>query len=64
MNGKVERFNGILATEWAYRQPFISNQDRADVLAPWTAHYNTGRIRSSQGSRPQPERHNLMAQHS
>ncbi|WP_197332391.1 integrase core domain-containing protein, partial [Ralstonia solanacearum] len=24
-NGKVERFNRTLATEWAYRQPFTSN---------------------------------------
>jgi transposase InsO family protein len=27
-NGKVERFNRTLATEWAYRQPFASNQAR------------------------------------
>ena len=28
-NGKVEHFNRTLATEWAYRRPFISNDERA-----------------------------------
>jgi transposase InsO family protein len=51
-NGKVERFNRTLATEWAYRQPFSSNQARADALAPWIEHYNTGRIHSSHGLTP------------
>jgi transposase InsO family protein len=30
-NGKVERFNRTLAAEWAYREPFVSNQARADA---------------------------------
>lgn len=51
-NGKVERFNRTLATEWAYRQPFTSNQERTDALAPWIEHYNTGRIHSSHGLTP------------
>lgn len=51
-NGKVERFNRTLATEWAYRQPFTSNQARTDALAPWIEHYNTDRIHSSHGSTP------------
>jgi transposase InsO family protein len=51
-NGKVERFNRTLATEWAYRQPFTSNQARHDALAPWIEHYNTGRIHSSHGLTP------------
>ena len=51
-NGKVERFNRTLATEWAYRQPFTSNQHRHDALAPWIEHYNTGRIHSSHGLTP------------
>jgi transposase InsO family protein len=51
-NGKVERFNRTLATEWAYRQPFQSNQDRHDALAPWLEHYNTERIHSSHGLPP------------
>ena len=51
-NGKVERFNRTLATEWAYRQPFTSNQARHDALAPWLEHYNTGRIHTGHGTTP------------
>jgi transposase InsO family protein len=51
-NRKVERFNRTLATEWAYRQPFTSNQARTEALAPWVEHYNTERIHSSNGSTP------------
>jgi transposase InsO family protein len=51
-NGKVERFNRTLGAEWAYRQPFASNQARADALAPWLMVYNTERIHSSHGLTP------------
>ena len=51
-NGKVERLNRTLATEWAYRQPFTSNQARAAALAPWIEHYNTQRRHSSLGGKP------------
>ncbi len=46
-NGKVERFNRTLQTEWAYRRPFASNAERAAALAPWLQHYNTERIHLS-----------------
>jgi transposase InsO family protein len=42
-NGKVERFNRTLQTEWAYRQVFLSNPDRAAALSPWLEFYNTRR---------------------
>lgn len=42
-NGKVERFNRTLAAEWAYRQVFTSNAERAAALAPWLEQYNTRR---------------------
>jgi len=42
-NGKVERYNRTLATEWAYRQVFTTNAERAAALAPWLEHYNTRR---------------------
>jgi transposase InsO family protein len=42
-NGKVERFNRTLATEWAYRQVFTSNDERTAALAPWLTCYNTQR---------------------
>lgn len=51
-NGKVERLNRTLATEWAYRQLFTSNAARAAALAPWLEHYNTERRHSSLGGRP------------
>jgi transposase InsO family protein len=51
-NGKVERLNRTLATEWAYRQIFTSNQARRDALAPWLQHYNTERIHTSIGATP------------
>jgi transposase InsO family protein len=51
-NGKVERFNRTLQTEWAYRQPFTSNDARAEALAPWLEHYNTERDHHGIGGRP------------
>ncbi|MCC6497928.1 MAG: transposase, partial [Propionibacteriaceae bacterium] len=49
---KVERLNRTLATEWAYRQPFTTNQQRADALAPWLEHYNTERRHGALGGHP------------
>lgn len=46
-NGKVERFNRTLQIQWAYRQVFVSNQDRCDALAPWLEFYNTERRHSA-----------------
>ena len=51
-NGKVERLNRTLATEWAYRQPFTSNDQRAAALAPWLQHYNTERSHTALGGKP------------
>ena len=51
-NGKVERLNRTLATEWAYRQAFTSNTARTAALAPWLEHYNTVRRHSSLGGKP------------
>jgi len=51
-NGKVERLNRTLATEWAYRQVFTSNDERAAALAPWIEHYNTRRRHSALGGKP------------
>ncbi len=42
-NGKVERLNRTLATEWAYRRVYANNAQRAAALAPWLQHYNTQR---------------------
>jgi transposase InsO family protein len=51
-NGKVERLNRTLATEWAYRQVFACNAERAAALAPWIEHYNTRRRHSALGGLP------------
>lgn len=51
-NGKVERLNRTLATEWAYRRTFTSNADRTAALAPWLEHYNTERRHSALGGQP------------
>jgi transposase InsO family protein len=51
-NGKVERFNRTLATEWAYRQPFTSNQQRNQALQPWLEHYNNERNHHGLGGKP------------
>jgi transposase InsO family protein len=51
-NGKVERFNRTLQVEWAYRQPFTSNDERSAALAPWLMGYNYQRRHSAIGGRP------------
>ena len=51
-NGKVERFNRTLQAEWAYRQPFTSNDERAAALDPWLQHYNTERRHSALSGQP------------
>jgi transposase InsO family protein len=51
-NGKVERLNRTLQTEWAYRQIFTSNNARAAALAPWLEHYNNQRRHSALGGLP------------
>jgi transposase InsO family protein len=55
-NGKVERLNRTLQTEWAYRQVFTSNADRAAALAPWLEHYNTRRRHTALGGLPPTSR--------
>jgi transposase InsO family protein len=51
-NGKVERLNRTLVSEWAYRQVFTSNDERAAALAPGIEHYNTRRRHSALAGLP------------
>lgn len=51
-NGKVERYNRTLQTEWAYRQIFTTNHARSAALAPWLEHYNNQRRHSALGGQP------------
>ena len=55
-NGKVERLNRTLQTEWAYRQVFLSNAERAAALAPWLDYYNTRRRHTALGGLPPTSR--------
>jgi transposase InsO family protein len=51
-NGKVERLNRTLATEWAYRRVFTSNDERTAALAPWIEYYNNQRRHSALEGQP------------
>lgn len=51
-NGKVERLNRTLATEWAYRKVFTTNDERTAALAPWIEYYNTRRRHQALGGLP------------
>lgn len=51
-NGKVERLNRTLQTEWAYRQVFTTNDERASALAPWLDYYNHRRRHTAIGGLP------------
>ena len=42
-NGKAERFNRILQTEWAYSRPFTSNSERLAELRGYLQYYNHSR---------------------
>jgi transposase InsO family protein len=51
-NGKVERLNRTLLTEWAYAQPFTSGQERAEALPAWLHTYNHHRAHTALGGQP------------
>jgi len=55
-NGKAERFNRTLQTEWAYRQVFTTNAERSAALAPWLEHYNTERRHTALNGQPPTSR--------
>jgi transposase InsO family protein len=51
-NGKAERFNRTLLTEWAYARAWTSNRGRARGLDRFLHHYNTRRGHSALGGHP------------
>ena len=51
-NGKAERFNRTLQTEWAYATAWESNDERTAALDAWLEHYNTARSHSALGGHP------------
>jgi transposase InsO family protein len=46
-NGKVERLNRTVLEEFAYAQPWFTNQARRDALADWVDSYNRRRPHTS-----------------
>jgi transposase InsO family protein len=64
-NGKVERFNRTMLTEWAYVRPYSSERLRRRALPRWLHLYNHHRAHSSLGGRPPASRvTNLSGQYS
>ena len=60
-NGKVERFNRTLLDEWAYLQPYTSNTERTEALAPFLHTYNYHRCHTALGGQPPISRVNNAA---
>jgi transposase InsO family protein len=59
-NGKVERFNRTITTEWAYARPYLSEQDRAATYPDWLHSYNHHRPHTAlNGQVPADRVHNL-----
>ncbi|AXY49427.1 MULTISPECIES: IS481 family transposase [Rhodococcus] len=51
-NGKVERYNRILAEEFLYARTWTSEQQRSEALHVWNVHYNYHRPHTAVGDRP------------
>ena len=59
-NGKVERFNRTLASEWAYAQLYVSDEERAATYEAWLHRYNHHRPHTGiGGSTPAQRVHNV-----
>jgi len=59
-NGKVERFNRTLATEWAYMNNYSTDEARAAEYPLWLHHYNHHRPHTGIGGQVPSDRvHNL-----
>jgi transposase InsO family protein len=59
-NGKVERFNRTLATEWAYASSYSTDEARAAEYPRWLHHYNHHRPHTGIGGQVPSDRvHNL-----
>ncbi|WP_433754920.1 IS481 family transposase [Nocardia sp. CA-135398] len=55
-NGKVERYNRILAEEFLYAPEWTSETHRTQALGIWNIHYNYHRPHSATGNRPPASR--------
>lgn len=55
-NGKVERYNRILAEEFLYARVWTSEHHRTAALAVWNVHYNYHRPHTAAGDQPPASR--------
>ena len=55
-NGKVERYQRILAEELLYARNFNSEEDRSSAISVWNIHYNYHRPHTAVGHRPPASR--------
>lgn len=55
-NGKAERFIKTLQAEWAYLQPYTTNQARLDALPAFLQRYNHDRPHTAIGNKPPASR--------
>jgi len=55
-NGKVERYNRILAEELLYSRAWTSEAERAAAVTVWNIHYNYHRAHTAVGDRPPASR--------
>ena len=51
-NGKAERFNRTLLTDWAYARPWTSNDERTAAFDTFLDRYNTRRAHTALAGRP------------
>lgn len=64
-NGKVERFNRTLATEWAYAETYSSETARAATYDAWLHAYNHHRPHTAlDGQTPAQRVHNVTGKNS
>ena len=63
INGKVERYQRTLATEWAHTTIWTSDQQRADALPEWLHRYNHHRYHTAIGGPPITRVNNLRDQY-
>ncbi|MCK8468746.1 IS481 family transposase [Microbacterium sp. KSW4-16] len=57
-NGKVERLNRTLATEWAHARTYASNAERTEALPTWLDYYNLDRAHLGIGGKTPIDRIN------
>jgi transposase len=51
-NGKAERFNRTMLTDWAYAQPWFSTDERTAAFDAFLTRYNTQRRHTAASGRP------------